>query len=74
MRYCDALKSWNETNKKDGAVKFLMPKKGTPEYEAVQKIRTAHMEKSPAPVKELKTVANVIAPGPLDAFRGRSKE
>jgi len=68
MKYHEALKAWNAEQKKGGSVKYIMPKKGSPEYEAVQKIRSAV---KPTELPELKAPGNVVAPGPLDKYRGR---
>ena len=68
MKYHEALKAWNEEQKKAGAKKYIMPKKDSEEYKTVKQMCEA--VKNP----ELKAPGHVVAPGPLDAYRGRAKE
>ena len=67
MKYHEALKIWNAEQKTKGATKYVMPKKDSDEYKAVQKLREVAAVPAVAP-------GNVVAPGPLDKHRGKSKE
>jgi hypothetical protein len=59
MKYHEALKTWNAEQKKNGATKYVMPKKDSEEYKTIRKM-----------CEEPKAPGNVVATSPLDEFRG----
>jgi len=59
-----ALKHWNENNEnkvvgKTGKTKFIIPKKGTAEFEAVKKISDSIKASQPPKIKKTKKIKEV---------------
>jgi hypothetical protein len=60
-----ALKQWNESNEnkvvgKTGKAKFIIPKKGTAEFETVKKISDSIKASQPPKVKRTKKIKEVV--------------
>ena len=61
----DALKQFNDDRVKNKEGRYMIPKKGTPEYAAVRKL----MGKNPEPAQELKNNEPIV---PRDVSKSRS--